>query len=81
MRILSKAQNFLLLGPYFQRIFFRPQWPLPIALIRAAVGFRFQSPNPFYTHSKTYRNPHRIPIPTEPRNPPYPSVPHHMGIE
>jgi len=27
------AQNLLLVGPYFQRIIFRPQWPLPIALI------------------------------------------------
>jgi len=24
------AQNFLLVGPYFQRIIFQPQWPLPI---------------------------------------------------
>jgi len=33
MRILTMVQNFLLIGPYFWRIIFQPQWPLPIALI------------------------------------------------
>jgi len=33
MRICPIAQNFPLVGPYFQRIIFRPQWSLPTALI------------------------------------------------
>jgi len=33
MRILFNAQNFLLVGPYFQRVIFQPQCPPPIALI------------------------------------------------
>ena len=32
------AQNFLLVGPYFQCIIFQPQWPLPIALIVWGCG-------------------------------------------
>ena len=32
------AQNFLLVGPYVQRIIFRPQWPLPQALIVWGCG-------------------------------------------
>jgi len=39
---------------------------------RAAVGTEFQSPYPSHTHRKTRGNPHRIPVPTEPQNPPYP---------
>ena len=27
------VQNFLLVGPYFQRVIFRPQWLLPLARI------------------------------------------------
>ena len=32
------AQNFLLVGPYFQRINFGPLWPLPLALIVWGCG-------------------------------------------
>jgi len=32
------TQNFLLEGPYFQHTTFRPQWPLPIALIVWGCG-------------------------------------------
>jgi len=34
MRTLSNRAKFSVIGPYFQRIIFRPQWPLPIALNR-----------------------------------------------
>jgi len=33
----STAQNFLLVGPYFQRIIFRTQWPLPLTYRLGAV--------------------------------------------
>jgi len=33
MRILSNSAKFSAGRPYFQHIIFRPQWPLPMALI------------------------------------------------
>jgi len=49
---------------------------------RTVVGIRFQSPYAFHTHRKTCMNPHRIPVPTKPRNPPYPYpyIPHTLCL-